>query len=102
MTVEEMNECADMLEGKAEGVQDGVYGPADPGEDESWIGDLRHAAYLLREGRIQDLNQSEREEIEAIGYSLEEPTCCCSPYAWNPLLAKLQCPIHGDQTKAIS
>ena len=30
------------------------------------MGDLRHAAYLLREGRVDDLNQSEREEIEAI------------------------------------
>ncbi len=26
--------------------------------------------------------------------------CCCSPYAWNPELAKAMCPIHGkEQTK---
>ena len=71
MTTEEMNECADELVGKAEDIREGGYGPSEPGEDESWIGDLRHAAYLLREGRIEDLNQSERAEIEAIGYDLE-------------------------------
>lgn len=71
MTQDQLNELADQLEGKAQDVADGAYGAAEPGEDESWIGDLRHAAYLLREGRVDDLNQSEREEIEAIGGDLE-------------------------------
>lgn len=72
MTTEQMNECADRLEVKAEDVREGAYDPSEPGENESWMGDLLHAAYLLREGRIADLNQSEREEIEAIGYDLTE------------------------------
>lgn len=29
------------------------------------------------------------------------PSCSCSPYAWNPLLAKLACPLHGDTKVAL-
>jgi hypothetical protein len=65
MTQDELNDIAAQLEGKAESVESGFYGPAEPGEDESWVGDLQHAAYLLREGRIADLNQVEWDEIEA-------------------------------------
>ena len=66
MTADELNELADELEGKAESIQNGDYDPSEPGENESWMGDLRHAAYLLREGRLDDLNQRQREETEAI------------------------------------
>ncbi len=68
MTQDELNDIADELDSKAQDVEDGGYGDSEPGEDESWSGDLKHAAYLLREGRTEDLNQSELEEIEAIGY----------------------------------
>lgn len=101
MTVDEMKECADRLEGKAEDVREGMYDPSEPGENESWEGDLRHAAYLLREGRIQDLNQSEREEIEAIGYDCQFPNCAlCDSVATALVAGTPYCETHGNEFRA--
>jgi hypothetical protein len=71
MTDEERELLAFGLELKANAVEAGEYGPSEPGEDQSWAGDLRHAAYLLREERVEDLNQSEREEIVAYDEDME-------------------------------
>lgn len=72
MTQDELNEIAEELEGKAQDVADGGYPDGEPGQDESWAGDLRHAAYLLREGRVDDINEVEWDEIEAIGHDRDE------------------------------
>jgi len=64
MTRERMNELAQCLEEKAEGVDTGAYGEEDHGGDnDRWCVDLRSAAKKFRAGRIDDFTGSELEEI---------------------------------------
>jgi hypothetical protein len=64
MTQERMNELAQCLEEKAEGVETGAYGDEDHGGDnDRWCVDLRSAAKKLRAGVLNDFTGSELEEI---------------------------------------